>query len=391
MSSTVGTEPHDELERRHDLEAMVAVSGALMLVSTVGTALQAAFLIDLFGPGIAPAEVATKILVNAVGTVLMLAGIVALRLHHPMSFRRRAARLVGCAVVASGLRVCLIAAVGAYDPPTLLPHLGEFLGAFPVMLLDSGIGILAAAAQRRLRARALEVALRTEQARSALRALAAEELRVRRDVAEGLHGSAQQRLVLAVHDLDEVATAPADEIGERWRTAVARVRDDLDDVRVNDVRALSRLLYPPHLDLGLVPAVRDVVRLVPTTTSTTLAVDPEVRDIDDPADLTTTGAERLLAVRVVEEAVTNALRHGAATSIRVHLGVADGAVLVEVTDRGRGFDVSKAPTSGLSRLDDRLRVSGGTLEVSSRPGVGVGARTRPDVRGPPGRASAASW
>lgn len=379
MSGGVAAEAGGAADRRQDLHVMLAVSGALMLLSTVGIALQGAFFLDLFGPGITPVEIAGKMLINAFGAALMLAAMVATRLHRPHRLRDRVVRVLVGALVAAGLRVCLIAAVGVYAPPTFVPHLVEFVGAVPVASLDCALGMMAAAWQRRMRARALEVALRTDQARTALSALASEELRVRRDVAEGLHGTAQQRLVMAVRELDEVTSAPADEIGERWRTVVAKVRDDLDDVRSTDLREMSRLLYPPHLDLGLVPAVRGVVRLVPATTSTKLTVAPEVQALEDPARLTTSEAERLLAVRVVEEALTNAVHHGAATSIAVHLGREDGALLVEVTDRGRGFDVAAAPASGLSRLDDRLRVCGGSLEVSSTPGVGTTVRAHVPV------------
>ena len=96
------------------------------------------------------------------------------------------------------------------------------------------------------------------------------------------------------------------------------MRAELDEAREIDVRQMSRLLYPDRLELGLVPALRALLGRLPASIATRLTVSDAVRSFDDPTGSRLTVSERLLAVRVVEEAVSNALKHGPATSIARH-------------------------------------------------------------------------
>jgi signal transduction histidine kinase len=78
-------------------------------------------------------------------------------------------------------------------------------------------------------------------------------------------------------------------------------------------------------------------------------------------------------VRIVREAVTNATRHGRASSVLVALDAADGVVSLHVSDDGLGFDPSAARASGfgLRAMHERARSLGGVMEIESRPGSGA--------------------
>src|SRR5690606_20386891 len=94
----------------------------------------------------------------------------------------------------------------------------------------------------------------------------------------------------------------------------------------------------------------------------------------DPAAPALSHTERLLAVRVVEEAVTNALRHGGASRVDVVVREEAGKLQVVVTDNGDGYDSQSSEMrqqSGLARLTDRLAIVGGTLDISSMVGAGA--------------------
>jgi signal transduction histidine kinase len=76
--------------------------------------------------------------------------------------------------------------------------------------------------------------------------------------------------------------------------------------------------------------------------------------------------------RVVQEAVTNALRHARATTIRVRLMSLGGELLLEVADDGAGFDPATTTGGfGLTGMRERAELLGGALAVVSAPGRGT--------------------
>ena len=88
--------------------------------------------------------------------------------------------------------------------------------------------------------------------------------------------------------------------------------------------------------------------------------------------------------RIAVEALNNALKHAAATSVTVRIGVQDGRAELDVVDNGRGFDLEltgDAGGLGLVTMRGRAEQLGGTLEVVSAPGEGTEVRVRVAVRG----------
>ncbi len=86
----------------------------------------------------------------------------------------------------------------------------------------------------------------------------------------------------------------------------------------------------------------------------------------------------LTAYRVVQEALTNALKHGGGARARVTLRFDDHALEVEVSDDGRGPppDGSRTQGHGLIGMRERVALFGGTLETGERPGGGFVVRAR---------------
>ncbi len=79
--------------------------------------------------------------------------------------------------------------------------------------------------------------------------------------------------------------------------------------------------------------------------------------------------------RIVQEALNNTAKHAGATRVVVKLYPRHAAhqVVVEVTDDGQGFDVSTPPRRGLglTQMEQRVRETGGTFSLRSRPGEGT--------------------
>jgi signal transduction histidine kinase len=95
--------------------------------------------------------------------------------------------------------------------------------------------------------------------------------------------------------------------------------------------------------------------------------------------------------RVVQEALTNAVKHAHATTVEIDVTADDGGVRIVVGDDGSGFAVED-PTDGfgLIGMRERIRLVGGRHEVDSTPGHGTIVRaTIPATPIDPGRATAA--
>jgi signal transduction histidine kinase len=140
---------------------------------------------------------------------------------------------------------------------------------------------------------------------------------------------------------------------------------------IQNLRALIAELRPAALDeLGLGPAIETLASrsgdVAGFDVSTDVALDERVRLS---ADTEST------IYRLVQEALTNAAKHAGAERVQVSVARSNGTVEVVVEDDGEGFDPT-APTSGLGLVGmrERVELTGGRLEISSRPGTRVSAR-----------------
>ena len=82
----------------------------------------------------------------------------------------------------------------------------------------------------------------------------------------------------------------------------------------------------------------------------------------------------LAIYRIVQEAVTNVLRHSHASVVELDIGIRDGVFEITIRDDGVGFD-GDAPDMrfgfGLMSMQERALFVGGTLEISSSPDAGT--------------------
>jgi signal transduction histidine kinase len=99
-------------------------------------------------------------------------------------------------------------------------------------------------------------------------------------------------------------------------------------------------------------------------------------EIDETLASRLTLAQRVHALQIAREAISNALRHGEASRISVALRSRAGPAEFEVTDDGRGFDPNSAasPGQGLLNFAQRARELGADLSVESQPGQGARVR-----------------
>jgi signal transduction histidine kinase len=194
------------------------------------------------------------------------------------------------------------------------------------------------------------------------RVVQAQELE-RRRLARELHdetGQALTSILLGLRPLEEALA------GHPARAAVAELRE-LVVTALQDVRRLAVELRPKVLDdFGLVPAVE---RLAETFAGQTgLRVDFRSTL---PADQRLESEVETALFRVVQEALTNVVKHAHARNVSILLTRKDDAVAAVVEDDGSGFDPGETGDGvGLVGMRERLALIGGRLEVESARGAG---------------------
>src|SRR5215203_6430956 len=99
--------------------------------------------------------------------------------------------------------------------------------------------------------------------------------------------------------------------------------------------------------------------------------------VEEGFDAGVAGKDSVELLRILQEALANVRRHSAARNVEVGLRTDDQAILIEVSDDGRGFDPGSARAGiGLSTMRERAEGLGGDFEVRSRPGQGTEVTVR---------------
>ncbi len=206
------------------------------------------------------------------------------------------------------------------------------------------------------------------------RLLAAQES-VRREMADYLHGHVQSKLLALSLSLglcqQSLTQDPA-----AASLMLERVQTELQKVQDEDLRQVTRELYPAIIKMGLVPAMRSLVSRFSDLVDIDLFIDPKIEQLDRDGEAALPEKRRLVVYRIAEEALNNVLKHARATSVQVRLIYLETRLLVfSVEDNGCGFDFS--PTSvgrGLALMTDYSRASGGKTEIIASPGEGTSVR-----------------
>jgi signal transduction histidine kinase len=139
------------------------------------------------------------------------------------------------------------------------------------------------------------------------------------------------------------------------------------DQMIENIRRLSRDLSPAILeDLGLSAALNSLIENFSKHSG--VKVSLEARDIDEPLS----EKAQILIYRIFQEAFSNIAKHADASNISVTIGRENGAALFLIEDDGKGFDLNEEkqrhPVNrgmGLAAMDERARMMGGSLVISS--------------------------
>jgi signal transduction histidine kinase len=340
---------------------MLALGYALALLHTLPLAARRRF------PGAVLALcVATGLAVATVGVPDLLGIAILVAVYSVAAYGDRWVSLAGLAAAELGAAAVQLTQ-GSFQWPTPITNALVIAAAW---LLGHFVGVRRAYTARLEQTAELERA-RAEQARQAV---AEERLRLARElhdvVAHSISVIAVQSGVgahVAKTQPEEAAKALA-AIEVTSRAALTELRRLLGVLRQED---------EPQGNLAPVPGLADLDSLLAEVAKAGLAVRLQVEG--RPAQLPA-GVD-LSAYRIVQEALTNVVKHAGPARAQVAIRYRDHEVMVEVTDDGRG---AAAPTGdgrarvghGLIGMRERVAVFGGDLQTGPRPGGGFRVAAR---------------
>jgi signal transduction histidine kinase len=257
---------------------------------------------------------------------------------------------------------------GVHDANTalLVPmmHRGKATGL--LLAFDHGLGggefsgederLLRVFAQSAANAVAIKRSVEADRLRSTIAAADAERARSARE----LHDETLQALgglrVLLASTVGRGDAAMKD----------AAIRQAIEDIELEiaNLREIISDLRPALLDdLGLIPAIE---ALLDRRYDAALTIE---------SDITLSAGDRATALspelettvyRLVQEALTNVVKHAGATAARIRIALQDAAVVVEIEDDGKGFDVdARTEGFGLTGMRERVGLVGGALSIES--------------------------
>lgn len=186
-----------------------------------------------------------------------------------------------------------------------------------------------------------------------------ERRRLRRDLHDGL-GSSLASMTL---HLNEAIRLHLDH-PERSKQAIENVQQQMQEA-IADIRRLVYSLRPPALDeFGLAFALQELALQVP---SSSLQIVLEGTD----RELTLSAAAEVAVYRIVQEALTNVVRHANASKCHIHLEMEPDILHIRIADNGKGMPVHAKPGIGVRSIRERAEELGGSLELESVPGNGM--------------------
>lgn len=181
----------------------------------------------------------------------------------------------------------------------------------------------------------------------------------RRRIARELHDTTAQHLAALKMNFTRL-------LSERGLAAHALQPETLPllDQAIQEIRTLTYVLHPPLLEeFGLVGAVKDFAAGVSRRSGVRVTVGFDGYEGRLPREI------ELTLFRVVQESLSNAIRHSGANEVSIRLARDEQEVRVEIQDFGRGMDLKRQRHAGvgLAAMQERLAMVGGHLAVEADP------------------------
>jgi signal transduction histidine kinase len=310
--------------------------------------------------GGAVATMALKPVMPASALQIPIAGAVGIEVCYIAATRRLRVSATGLAMVGAGL---LIPVSGGVDLASL--RAGVALVTVIAWLIGHSIR------QARARAELLR-------AQAAAQTVLAERLRIARELHDIVAHSIGIIAIQAGAGRRVFDARPA-EARDALAAIEATSRETLSGLRrmVTGLRLADPGPGPGQAPMDPAPGLAGIERLAAMTLEAGVKVDVDWRGSQEPlpADID------LSAFRIIQEAVTNVVRHAGTDQCRVSIDQQDGYLSIEVTDSGRGGSVA-GTGYGITGMRERAALLGGGFSAGPRPGGGFRVAARLPVPAP---------
>ncbi|ATQ78797.1 histidine kinase [Massilia violaceinigra] len=256
------------------------------------------------------------------------------------------------------------------------PWLAMMAGSISSMLLYALFHALTSSRRRAIKmAKGMTRELRDSQAKlqlshQNLRRLAAHADQIkegeRKRIAREIHDDLGQNLLALRIEADMLSSRTR----ERHPRLHARARSTLQqiDATIKSVRQIINDLRPNVLDLGLSAAVEWQIAEFKRRTGIACEL------IDEPKEVALSDHAATAFFRILQESLSNIVRHAQATRVRVELKLNGNRLSMTVTDNGIGLQAgerAKVGSFGLVGIEERISILGGSFSISSNGGDGT--------------------
>ena len=204
--------------------------------------------------------------------------------------------------------------------------------------------------------------LRQRVQQASRRASAINERYLRR-IGADLHDGPAQLVALAALRMDSEALASPASKPDARREEIAAIRTSLDEA-MEEIRSICSGLVLPHIETTDLAGIVDLAISAHEQRTGTRVTRP-----DRIAAAPLSAPEKICVFRFVQETLNNAYRHAAGRGQAVDVDLANGRLVVAVSDAGPGFDPDavRADGLGLAGLKERVESIGGQFELETSP------------------------
>jgi len=210
-------------------------------------------------------------------------------------------------------------------------------------------------------------------AERALSELAAHQNRIREDERKRIAREIHDELGSVLTGIKAYVSVAVDRASREGRAPDQQLIDasELADVALETVRRVITDLRPSVLDeLGIWVALEWYLDQMQRQSGLqcSLAIDPWISEMQVGPQCSTA------LFRIVQEALTNAVRHAEASAMHVRVRREDGFAVVDISDNGKGMEAAQLfaqQSWGIAGMNERARHFGGDLTVTGRPGAGT--------------------
>jgi PAS domain S-box-containing protein len=185
----------------------------------------------------------------------------------------------------------------------------------------------------------------------------------RAEIGKELHDNVNQILSTAKLYLELAKT------DTKQKDALIKRSADSIFTAINEIRHISKALVPPSVkDLGLIESINDLVESLQMTNALQVQFTHS-GDFDNIID----DKQKLMLFRIIQEQVSNVLKHAEATRITIDLKLNDKLINLSIVDNGKGFELEKVKFKkgvGLSNIESRAHLFNGEVIITTAPEKG---------------------